>query len=205
MMQFCLCLFVTVQSPPVMVKQPPTTEILFQVAQRQDENDKPFLIECEAEGSPPPTYRWVKNGKEFNWQTYDDRISQQPGRGTLFIGSPRDEDIGQYQCYAKNEWGTATSNAVFVRKAELNSFKEEETSMIVAEEGKPFKLPCNPPDGWPKPKVYWILQNTAGAIKSINSSRITVDPEGHLWFSNVTQQDRSVDFNYACVAFSPFR
>lgn len=41
-------------------------------------------------------YRWIKNGKHFDWQAYDDRISQQPGRGTLVITSPRDEDLGQF-------------------------------------------------------------------------------------------------------------
>lgn len=46
----------TVQSPPRMVKQPPTDELLFQVAQQQNENDKPFIIECEAEGEPAPKY-----------------------------------------------------------------------------------------------------------------------------------------------------
>lgn len=46
----------TVQSPPRMVKQPPTEELLFQVAQQQNENDKPFIIECEAEGEPAPKY-----------------------------------------------------------------------------------------------------------------------------------------------------
>jgi hypothetical protein len=45
-----------VQSPPRMVKQPPTDELLFQVAQQQNENDKPFIIECEAEGEPAPKY-----------------------------------------------------------------------------------------------------------------------------------------------------
>ena len=30
---------------------------------------------------------------------------------------------GQYMCFAKNEWGTATSNSVFVRAAILNNFK----------------------------------------------------------------------------------
>lgn len=70
-------------------------------------------------------YNWIKNGKKFEWQTYDDRMSQQPGRGTLVITSPRDEDLGQYQCFATNEHGVATSNSVFVRKAELNSFKDD--------------------------------------------------------------------------------
>ena len=41
-------------------------------------------------------YTWQKNGKPYDWQVYDDRISQQPGRGTLVITSPRDEDIGMY-------------------------------------------------------------------------------------------------------------
>ena len=39
-------------------------------------------------------YSWTKNGKPYDWQVYDDRISQQPGRGTLVITSPRNEDIG---------------------------------------------------------------------------------------------------------------
>ncbi|XP_054278770.1 neuroglian isoform X2 [Macrosteles quadrilineatus] len=194
-----------IQSPPRIVKQPPTDELLFQVATQQNENDKPFIIECEAEGEPAPKYRWIKNGKNFDWQAYDDRISQQPGRGTLVITSPRDEDLGQYQCFAYNEWGTATSNSVFVRKAELNSFKDEAPQTLTAEEGNPFKLTCQPPDGWPKPNVYWLIQNSDGGIKSINNSRMTLDPEGNLWFSNVTRQDASDDYHYACAATSVFR
>jgi len=194
-----------VQSPPLIVKQPPSDEILFQVAQRQDENDKPFVIECEAEGEPTPKYRWVKNGFDFLWQSYDDRISQQSGRGTLVVTSPREVDIGQYQCFATNEFGVATSNSVFVRKSDLNSFKEEPALTLATQEGSPFSLRCQPPDGWPKPSVYWMMQNSGGSLKSINSSRMTVDPEGTLWFSNVTRADTSDDFVYACSATSLFR
>lgn len=46
--------FSIVHSPPRIVKQPPTDEMLFQVAQQSNENDKPFIIECEAEGEPAP-------------------------------------------------------------------------------------------------------------------------------------------------------
>ncbi|XP_067001681.1 neuroglian isoform X2 [Anabrus simplex] len=194
-----------IQSPPRITKQPPTDELLFQVAQPLNENERSFIIECEAEGEPAPKYRWIKNGKKFDWQAYDDRISQQPGRGTLLISKPRDEDLGQYQCFAENEWGTATSNSVFVRKAELNSFKDQPPQTVTAQEGEPFKLTCQPPDGWPKPIVYWLIQNTDGGIKSINNSRMTLDPEGNLWFSNVTRHDASDDFSYACAATSVFR
>lgn len=121
------------------------------------------------------------------------------------IARPKDEDLGQYQCFAKNEWGTATSNSVFVRKAELNSFKEEDPISLDVNEGSPFKLTCHPPDGWPKPNVYWLIQDWNGGIKSINNSRMTLDPEGNLWFSNVTRNDASDDFFYACAATSVFR
>ncbi|KAF9816679.1 hypothetical protein SFRURICE_018559 [Spodoptera frugiperda] len=195
----------TVTSPPKIVKQPTQEEILFQVAQ-PGEVDKPFIIECEAEGEPAPKYRWIKNGKPFEYTSYDNRISQQSGRGTLVVSQPRDEDLGQYQCFAYNEWGTAASNSVFVRRAELNSFKETDSQQVVrAEEGKPFKLTCEPPDGHPKPKVYWMLQGDQGQLKTINNSRMTLDPEGNLWFSNVTRYDASVDFAYICTANSIFR
>ncbi|CAG7683949.1 unnamed protein product, partial [Allacma fusca] len=40
-----------------------------------------------------------------------------------------------------------------------------------------------------------------GSLKNINSSRLTVDPEGQLYFSNVTEADASLDFYYTCVSF----
>jgi neuronal cell adhesion protein len=48
-------------------------------------------------------YTWEKNGKPYDWQVYDDRISQQPGRGTLVITSPRDEDIGKFSSNVNNQ------------------------------------------------------------------------------------------------------
>jgi len=41
-------------------------------------------------------YRWIKNGKNFDWQAYDDRIAQQPNCGSLIVTKPRDEDLGTY-------------------------------------------------------------------------------------------------------------
>jgi len=47
---------ILVQSPPKIVKEPSADELLFQVATHQYENDKPFIIDCEAEGVPAPKY-----------------------------------------------------------------------------------------------------------------------------------------------------
>lgn len=46
----------SVHSPPRIIKQPIAEEMLFQVASYGD-TEKPFIIECEAEGEPAP--KWV--------------------------------------------------------------------------------------------------------------------------------------------------
>ncbi|KAG1714169.1 Neuroglian [Nymphon striatum] len=194
----------TVPTPPYFTKQP-KHELLFQVSAQADEKDKPFVLECEAKGQPPPKYTWYKNGLVFQSDVYDKRINRQADRGTLVFISPAKNDEGLYQCNATNIHGTAMSNAVYVRKSELNSFPDGQPSSIAVEEGEPYTLVCNPPSGFPKPSIFWILQSSTGALRTINSSRITVDPEGNLHFSNITQEDASDDNMYACSANSMFR
>ena len=75
---------------------------------------------------------------------------------------------------------------------------------LTIEEGDPFGIACAAPDGWPKPKILWMLEGQ-NSLKTVNSSRLTVDPAGKLWFSNVTFDDMSDNFLYACSAASYFR
>lgn len=44
-----------VPTPPYFTKQP-KHEVLFQVSIQADEQEKPFVLECEARGRPPPKY-----------------------------------------------------------------------------------------------------------------------------------------------------
>lgn len=194
-----------IDSPPSMIRQPPSDGVLFQVVTGQDEKEKPFILECEATGNPEPTYKWTKSGREFKFQSYDNRISQHPGRGTLVWTVPRPEDEGYYQCSATNEYGTSMSNSVFVRASDLKSFPDEPPKEEVVKEGDPLSLRCSPPTGFPKPNIFWIIQSKSGALRSINNSRITVDPEGALHFSNVTLMDSYDDAYYACSASIVFR
>lgn len=89
--------------------------------------------------------------------------------------------------------------------SELNSFPDEISKEIYVSEGDPLTLQCNPPSGYPRPTIFWIIQSLTGALRSLNSSRITVDPEGNLHFSNVTREDALDDATYACSATSYFR
>ncbi|RWS06138.1 neuronal cell adhesion molecule-like protein [Dinothrombium tinctorium] len=194
----------SIPRPPSIEKQP-QHEQLFQVSQTPDETDKPFTLDCEASGNPEPKFRWIKNGLPFDYVAYDKRISQTQKRGTLVFTKPDSVDEGLYQCFAENIHGTAVSNSVFLRKSELNSFADEEVHEKYAIEGQPLTLDCNPPTGYPKPAIFWIILSTSGSLRTINSSRLTVDPEGRLHFSNVTREDMINDGMYACSATSFFR
>lgn len=65
-------------------------------------------------------------------------------------------------------------------------------------------LSCGAPTGYPLPYIYWVVQTEDGEIKSIDNPRMTVDPEGNLWYSNVTRDDASESSFYVCVASSIF-
>lgn len=192
-----------ITSPPTMRKQP-GHEQLFQPS-TGDENDHPFTLDCEADGVPEPSYYWTKNGARFNYVAYDKRISQRPRLGTLVFNKPDAVDEGLYQCFAENVHGTSMSNSVYLRKSELSSFPEEPPREYTIIEGSPHTIDCNPPSGYPKPSIYWMILSNTGALHSINSSRLTLDPEGRLHFSNVTKQDQLNNALYACSATSHYR
>lgn len=94
----------------------PRHELLYQISSPNRE-DRPVILDCEAKGDPVPEYRWTKNGQEFSTSGSDDRVAQEPGKGTLTIHRPRDIDEGLYQCRAENSYGISLSNAVYLRRA----------------------------------------------------------------------------------------
>lgn len=127
----------------------------------------------------------------------------------MIFRRPSDVDQGQYQCFAENKYGIATSNSVFVRKAYINEISQEDIKHLTGNEGEPFGIECNKPDGtkpesYPSSKIIWFVyypeSNVTTRILQNYSSRITVDPTGTLWFSNLTKQDGSKKFCYMCYA-----
>ncbi|KAK8765388.1 hypothetical protein V5799_031996 [Amblyomma americanum] len=191
-------------APPTMVKQPPQ-EMLYTVSRSHRERDSPFELECEAEGNPEPSYKWTKNGEEFNTALLGDRIVQKPHSGSLTFIKPGNEDEGLYQCQATNPYGTSVSNAVWVRKAEMGEFASGPPKVVRATEGAPMSLECEPPvGGYPAPSLLWGILHENGGLRKVHPWRITVDPEGRLHFSHVELHDQVPDSVYACVAGSEF-
>ena len=68
---------------------------------------------------------------------------------------------------------TAWHSVMSIASLEPNDWKilyQIVPKTMSVEEGAPFGVECDAPDGWPKPSVYWMLQGQ-NWLKTINSSR----------------------------------
>ncbi|PWA31032.1 hypothetical protein CCH79_00010643 [Gambusia affinis] len=88
---------------PVFTKQPGS--VVFPI--QPGENRREVVFSCEAQGHPPPFYRWMLN---------DSFILPMPGSRFSLMGGNlhitnlnKDEDVGIYQCFASNSFGTIIS------------------------------------------------------------------------------------------------
>ncbi|XP_043356354.1 neurofascin isoform X39 [Dermochelys coriacea] len=176
--------------PPTITKQSVKDYIV-------DPRDNIF-IECEAKGNPIPTFSWTRNGKFFN-VAKDPKVSMQRRSGTLVIdfrGGGRPEDYeGEYQCSARNEYGTALSSKILLQVSRSPLWPKEHLDLVEIDEGSPLTLKCNPPPGLPPPVIFW-MSSTMEPIHQ--DKRVSQGQNGDLYFSNVMLQDAQTD--YSCNA-----
>ncbi|KAF2901456.1 hypothetical protein ILUMI_04732 [Ignelater luminosus] len=195
-----------VPSPPEFIKQHHTGTILFQ---ENLENPTPVLLECEAQGEPVPSYRWIKDGKPFDWQVLDNRISQQPGRGSLHITSLSKSDVGIYQCFAENKLGVATSNTIALQEIESDTIKKQaspssgnevaphftvEPESVNAAEDDTVEFHCEAA-GVPEPHIEWI-HNGKPLEEAPPNPRRKINPNS-IVIEKVNKDDIG---NYGCKA-----
>uniref|UniRef100_A0A674ISS8 Neurofascin n=1 Tax=Terrapene triunguis TaxID=2587831 RepID=A0A674ISS8_9SAUR len=176
--------------PPTITKQSVKDYIV-------DPRDNIF-IDCEAKGNPVPTFSWTRNGKFFN-VAKDPKVSMQRRSGTLVIdfrGGGRPEDYeGEYQCFARNEYGTALSSKILLQVSRSPLWPKEHLDLVEIDEGSPLTLKCNPPPGLPPPVVFWM----SSSMEPIHQDkRVSQGQNGDLYFSNVLLQDAQTD--YSCNA-----
>ncbi|XP_025908967.1 neurofascin isoform X13 [Nothoprocta perdicaria] len=176
--------------PPTITKQSVKDYIV-------DPRDNIF-IDCEAKGNPLPTFSWTRNGKFFN-VAKDPKVSMRRRSGTLVIdfhsgGRPEDYE-GEYQCFARNDFGTALSSKIHLQVSKSPLWPKEKVDVIEVDEGAPLSLQCNPPPGLPSPVIFWM----SSSMEPIHQDkRVSQGQNGDLYFSNVLLQDAQTD--YSCNA-----
>lgn len=161
-------------------------------------------LPCVASGDPPPSYSWKKDGQPLVISGID--IRQLPGVGTIQIEEPTAETHeGVYQCFAKNEFGTAISIKTTLKKAVQEPFpsiKEPKVHKPVV--GQSLTLRCQPPYGYPKGSIYWVDSKQGSKLNPIiENDRVSLDYEGNLHFSNIEMGDHRQGLHYTCIVQNP--
>ncbi|XP_070597475.1 neural cell adhesion molecule L1 isoform X3 [Erythrolamprus reginae] len=178
------------QQPPEFTTQPDKEIVLYPT----DE----IILKWEATGNPSVTYRWTKDGEQFDPEQVRG-IKQLENSGTLIIhannGNVPTRFNGLYRCYASNILGTAVSSESRIIVENAPQWPKEEVAPITAEEGTHTVLPCNPPTSADPPKIYWLNSKIEHIAQD---ERVTVGQDGNLYFANVQMKDSQPD--YICNA-----
>ncbi|KAM6219576.1 neurofascin isoform 7-T7 [Rhynchocyon petersi] len=182
---------------PMDLSQPPTITKQSVKDHIVDPRDN-ILIECEAKGNPAPSFHWTRNSKFFN-VAKDPRVSMRRRSGTLVIdfrsGGRPEEYEGEYQCFARNKFGTALSNRIRLQVSKSPLWPKENLDPVVVQVGAPLTLQCNPPPGLPSPVIFWMSSSMEPITQD---KRVSQGHNGDLYFSNVMLQDMQTD--YSCNA-----
>uniref|UniRef100_A0A8C1PA37 Neural cell adhesion molecule L1 n=1 Tax=Cyprinus carpio TaxID=7962 RepID=A0A8C1PA37_CYPCA len=171
------------KSPPVITAQPESVTTF---------SADDITLTCEAIGNPPPTFRWVKDGVEFD-PSKDPELSVSRDSGTFSLTAkdgPIHQYQGRYNCYASNDLGTAVSNEARIVTEIPTMAKEKKVSKKV-EEGESVVLPCNPPNSTVAPVIHWMDKK----LRHIQQNdRVIQGRDGNLYFSHVTEADSRDDY-----------
>ncbi|XP_027872794.1 contactin-4 isoform X2 [Xiphophorus couchianus] len=174
---------------PVFTKQPGS--VVFPI--QPGENRREVVFSCEAQGHPPPFYRWMLN---------DSFILPMPGSRFSLMGGNlhitnlnKDEDVGIYQCFASNPFGTIISREASLHVAYLENFKTQRRNPVRVREGQGVVLLCGPPPHSGELTFTWIFNEYPSFVVQ-DTRRFVSQKTGNLYIAKVEPSDVG---NYTCV------
>ncbi|KAM9859038.1 contactin-3 [Aulostomus maculatus] len=156
--------------------------------------DQQATITCEAEGSPPPQYRWSLNGTLIDLG--NDYRHHMSGGNLIISNLDKDQDTGMYQCIAFNAWGSVLSRRASLLFAYLDNFKTQTVrSAVNVREGQGVVLLCGPPAHSGELTFTWIFNQFPQFVQQ-DSRRFISQETGSLYIAKVESSDAG---NYTCV------
>ncbi|XP_047439270.1 contactin-4 isoform X2 [Mugil cephalus] len=174
---------------PMFTKQPGS--VVFPI--QPGENRREVVFSCEAQGHPPPFYRWKLN---------DSFILPRPGSRYSLMGGNlhishlnKDEDVGIYQCLASNSFGTIVSREASLHVAYLENFKTQRRNPVRVREGQGVVLLCGPPPHSGELTFTWIFNEYPSFVVQ-DTRRFVSQKTGNLFIAKVEPSDVG---NYTCV------
>lgn len=157
------------------------------------------LIDCKAEGDPPPTITWIMPDNIFLPAPYFGSRINVHHNGTLEIRNVRATDTADFICMARNSGG----EAVMIVQLEVANmlrrpiFENPFNERIVSRAGKSIVLNCSA-HGYPKPEIVWTLPNgTRLSVGAYHGSHYHLNNDGTLVIYNLQKDDSG---KYRCGA-----
>lgn len=160
---------------------------------------KPANLECEVKGEPQPNIEWFRDGEPVK-QSKRINLNFDGNFASLSFRLAELDDEGEYKCVARNELGSASSEAeLLVEEAETKPNFKEKLKNISVLPGAEARFDVRVV-GAPPPEVDWFK----GKQKIEDEGRfILIDDEEHDLFSLVIEEARPTDSGeYECVAFN---
>ncbi|PKU45032.1 hypothetical protein llap_4663 [Limosa lapponica baueri] len=178
---------------PSFVIHPQNTEVLV---------GESVTLECSATGHPQPRITWTKGDRTP--LPSDPRVTITPSGG-LYIQNVKQEDSGEYTCFATNSIDNIHATAYIIVQA-LPQFTVTPQDKTVIE-GQTVDFPCEA-QGYPQPVIAWTKGDRFNQMKSperknrdgvqvTESGKFHVSPEGFLTIRDVGTADEG---RYECVA-----
>ena len=175
---------------PEVIKPAETVEV---------EEGKPARIECQISGQPKPTVEWFKDSERVKESK---RIRPESDNETLSLNFKETEldDEGEYKCVARNEFGSASSQAeLLVNEAGAKPEFKEKMKNVSVQEGQKARFDVLV-TGSPPPEVDWVK----GDDKLEDAGRFALlDNEEKGSFSLIIEDVKPEDSGkYECIAFN---
>ncbi|XP_068588742.1 contactin-4 isoform X3 [Cebidichthys violaceus] len=187
---------------PVFTKQPGSVVFPLQPG----ENRREVVFSCEAQGHPPPFYRWKLN---------DSFVLPRPGSRYSLMGGNlhisrlnKEEDVGIYQCLASNSFGTIVSREASLHIAYLENFKTQRRSPVRVRAGQGVVLLCGPPHHSGELTFTWIfneypsfvIQDTRRFVSQKTGVMGEYEPKIEVQFPEVVPVAKSSTVKLECFA-----
>jgi len=185
-----------VRLPPTITQGPPR-HVDFAAGQE-------ITLPCVATGIPEPEFEWFHDGAPFDKNT--------PGivwnKGSMTISQTTANYEGEWQCFAKNQYGKSMSAYVEMIMNTMASYPPGQTvKPYTASQGEMLKLTCDSLKSVPEPTYTWSVvkdedDKSSGDPVQI-TERIQIDDYGNLLFANVIASDHRNGALYKCNLYNP--
>ncbi|MEE6505501.1 hypothetical protein FKM82_005546 [Ascaphus truei] len=151
-----------------------------------------IVLSCEAEGSPPPKFTWLKDGAPLE-HAVEWGVVVRDGR--LQISRVQPSHAGQYSCTAQNSVSDARKEFLLLIQVAPSILGSEISSERNIQEKREVTLECKA-EGTPAPQILWLKDGKPLDPSSVLNNQISQDGSSLILKSAQTSDSG----RYTCLA-----